>query len=113
MGTHTFEVTLDKILIKAACGAVLILLDVQGWSPMMFRRLERGFGDMLMEFFDIPIDMRVSKFFNCSSAVTSRSGFLSMWEASEGSVQGFFVTLNSMLHGFLPQYAVACGKAKW
>jgi hypothetical protein len=70
-----------------------------------------GFGDMLMEFFDIPSEMRVSKFFGSSSFVANRSGFHSMWNADEGSEQGFFVTLDSMLHGFLPQYAVACNKA--
>lgn len=34
-----------------------------------------------------------------------------MWDEMESSVQGSFVILDSMLHGFLPQYAVACGKA--
>ncbi len=75
MGTYSFECTLDKILIKAANGAVLISLDVTEWSPMMFRRLEMGFGDMLMEFFDIPEAMRISKFFDTSTFVVNLSGF--------------------------------------
>jgi hypothetical protein len=33
---------------------------------MMFRRLEMGFGDMFMEFFDIPTEMRISRFFDLS-----------------------------------------------
>jgi len=110
MGVHRFERTVDRILLKAQSGAVLISLDITGWSPQMFRRLEMGFGDILMSFFDIPDTMRISKFFSESTFVTNRSGFHSEWQTCEGSVQGFFVTIDSMLHGFIPQFAVAIGK---
>jgi len=90
---------------------LIVSLDVSGWSPNMQREGETAFIDMLLDMFDIPKAMRVSPIFRNINVVASRMGFHSTWEATDGSVQGFFGTGDTILHSCMAQWCFSRMKA--
>nr|UYE93927.1 MAG: putative RNA-dependent RNA polymerase [Ilomantsi qinvirus] len=105
MGRMGFEKRMERMKTRAEDGQVYISLDVSGWSPNMIRRNQMEFVDMLMDFYDIPDDMRASNWFDEINVVHSRRGFHSIWEMADGSVQGFFGGCDSIMHNMLAQFA--------
>ena len=76
-------------------------LDVSHWSPWMCRDFEMTFGDMLLSFFRLPKEAKLGNLFNTLRMVTCHAGWYHrVWDCSDGSIQGWFPTLDNMMHDF-------------
>lgn len=82
-----------------------LAIDVSGWSPNMVRSVEMQFMDNLMRFFKT--DLRASPLFGPLSVVTARAGYHNIWIATDGSIQGWFGTGDTIMHSLLVQWAYA------
>ena len=109
---HTIEMKVDSLLATAGKNSLTISLDVSGWSPNMLRENEMEFCDMLLGFYDVPEAMKISRVFKDVSAVTSRDGFHDKWMTTDGSIQGFFGSADTILHSMMGQFALAQCKEK-
>nr|ASA47455.1 RdRp [Wilkie qin-like virus] len=105
MGRVGFERRTNRMRLTGVEGAMYISLDVSGWSPNMVRENEMEFVDILMEMYDIPEDMRASRWFRDISIVHSRRGFHSIWDMMDASVQGFFGGADTIMHNIMAQFA--------
>ena len=98
---------IDSLLATTGKNGLTISLDVSGWSPNMIRENEMEFCDMLLSFYDVPETMKMSRVFKDVSAVTSRDGYHDKWMTTNGSIQGFFGSADTILHSMIGQFALA------
>lgn len=107
-GRPSIESKIASVLEKShgANKAVLVSLDISGWSPNMIRSMEMKFIDELMKFFDIPDEQTCSCVFRSTHVVMSRLGFFDKWLATDGSIQGFFGTADTIMHSLMSQWAL-------
>nr|UUG74201.1 MAG: RNA-dependent RNA polymerase [XiangYun qin-like virus] len=105
MGRVGFEKRMQRMRLRSNEGQVFISLDVSAWSPNMNRKNQMSFIDMVMGFFDIPETMRASSWFKDIKIVNSKRGFHSVWDMTDGSIQGFFGCCDSIMHNLMAQFA--------
>nr|QGA70917.1 RNA-dependent RNA polymerase [Gran virus] len=86
--------------------SIKLSLDVSGWSPNMIRTKEMAFIDMLMSFFKIPAEQTASCVFKNTWVVSTRGAYFAKWEATDGSIQGFFGTADTILHSMMAQWCM-------
>jgi len=99
------ERMIHNVMSKMHEGGLMLSLDVSGWSPNMVRKGEMMFADMLMGFFDIPEAQRASTLFTALNVIVARGGLHDSWQAEDGSFQGFFGAVDTMLHSMMCQWA--------
>ena len=99
---HTIEMKVDSLLATAGKNGLTISLDVSGWSPTGSERLRWSF-----VICSSTSAMKVSRVFKDVSAVTSRDGFHNKWMTTDGSIQGFFGSADTILHSMMGQFALA------
>lgn len=77
----------------------------------MVREGEMQFADALMSLFDIPPRMRASAAFRDLNIVFKREGFYRKFVAGNGSVQGFFGTVDTILHSMMSLWVLNAAKS--
>lgn len=96
---------LEKITRPTHDNEIVLSIDVQSFSPTMPRALEMSFLDMLATFFDIPDTYRISNVFKDTTIIADRGFIKDDFIATDGSVQGFFGTGDSIMHSLLIRWA--------
>ena len=105
MGRARMERQFAKACKAMSHKNLLLSLDIKGWSPRMRRELEMAFGDVCLGFFDIPDSAKTENIFPKATMIMSHGGYHRVWASKDGSVQGYFPTLDGMLNGLIAQYA--------
>lgn len=89
-GRNRIEVAMENITASSTDNSVIISLDIEGWNPNPPRVKEMQFAQLLIDFYDAPKGFRVENIFKDISIIADKQGYRDIWQAVDGSIQGFF-----------------------
>ena len=105
MGRTKKDRVIQKFLSMKGKHSVFASLDVSHWSLWMSRDLEMRFGNVLLSFFKLPKGVNLGSLFSTLRMVSCHAGYHRAWDCVDGSIQGWFPTLDTILHSIMVQFA--------
>lgn len=104
-GRKKLEMKIGRLICIKDNEVMLIALDITGWSANAPREKHLGFIDMLLEFYEGTGGGKMSTLFKDVTVVVDKMGYHRVWTATDGTMQGFTGTGDSIMHSLIAQWA--------